>query len=69
MSKIVDTTVRFSHPPEIKLEYIRDEFRDAWRVRSANWPGDRFDLLSAEEFKVLQKLCNQFSIPLKDIDD
>ena len=53
----------------VVLLYRKDETTATVRVGKNTWAGDQFEVLSNEEFAVLQKVCSQLTIPLQPYDD
>lgn len=52
----------------ISLQY-RDHQDDMKRVWRADWPGDVFEIMTAEQFRQVQYVCARFSMSLTEADD
>lgn len=49
------------------IHWRRD--KDRIRVWRGDWHGDQFDVVTVQEFEVIQAVFRRFSIPLMEDDD
>lgn len=56
------------HPPVWKVEYLRDDYNQCYRVRRADWPQDVFDHLTTEQLEQLKTTTKFLNIIFEELD-
>jgi hypothetical protein len=51
----------------MKIEYLRDDFHNGYRVRHSDWPSDRFDIVGPAKLAEIKDACACLGIPIVDI--